>query len=105
MGGDRDGNPNVTHKITQEVLWLSRWQAADLYLRDIENLRWELSIQHCSDELAQELRRRGVAVIMATGYGHIASDRDLVVVSKPYDENMIAAAFRSVMKGQCLDSE
>jgi DNA-binding response OmpR family regulator len=58
-----------------------------------------------SDELAQELRRRGVAVIMATGYGHIASDRDLVVVSKPYDENMIAAAFRSVMKGQCLDSE
>lgn len=55
MGGDRDGNPNVTHKITQEVLWLSRWQAADLYLRDIENLRWELSIQHCSDELAQAL--------------------------------------------------
>ncbi|MEC8566712.1 MAG: phosphoenolpyruvate carboxylase, partial [Pseudomonadota bacterium] len=55
MGGDRDGNPNVTHKITQEVLWLSRWQAADLYLRDIENLRWELSIQHCSEELAQAL--------------------------------------------------
>ncbi|MFK4048913.1 phosphoenolpyruvate carboxylase [Acinetobacter venetianus] len=55
MGGDRDGNPNVTHKITQEVLWLSRWQAADLYLRDIENLRWELSIQHCSDELAEAL--------------------------------------------------
>ena len=42
MGGDRDGNPNVTHQVTQEVLWLSRWQAADLYLRDIENLRWEL---------------------------------------------------------------
>ncbi len=44
MGGDRDGNPNVTHQVTQEVLWLSRWQAADFYLRDIENLRWELSI-------------------------------------------------------------
>ena len=51
MGGDRDGNPNVTHAVTQEVLWLSRWQAADLYLRDIENLRWELSIQTCSEEL------------------------------------------------------
>ncbi|MCH7335609.1 phosphoenolpyruvate carboxylase [Acinetobacter sp. NIPH 2699] len=55
MGGDRDGNPNVTYQVTQEVLWLSRWQAADLYLRDIENLRWELSIQNCSAELSQAL--------------------------------------------------
>ena len=51
MGGDRDGNPNVTHAITQEVLWLSRWKAADLYLRDIEDLRWELSVQRISNEL------------------------------------------------------
>lgn len=55
MGGDRDGNPNVTHHVTQEVLWLSRWKAADLYLRDIEDLRWELSIQQCSEELQQSL--------------------------------------------------
>ena len=55
MGGDRDGNPNVKHHITQEVLWLSRWKAADLYLRDIEDLRWELSLQNCSDELKQAL--------------------------------------------------
>ena len=55
MGGGRDGNPKVTHHITQEVLWLSRWKAADLYLRDIEDLRWELSIQQCSEELQQAL--------------------------------------------------
>mgnify|MGYP002733044577 CR=1 FL=1 len=55
MGGDRDGNPNVTHEVTQEVLWLSRWQAADFYLRDIEDLRWELSLQTCSEELTQAL--------------------------------------------------
>ncbi|WOE30873.1 MULTISPECIES: phosphoenolpyruvate carboxylase [unclassified Acinetobacter] len=55
MGGDRDGNPNVTHQVTQEVLWLSRWKAADLYLRDIEALRWELSISQCSAELQQTL--------------------------------------------------
>lgn len=55
MGGDRDGNPNVTHNVTQEVLWLSRWKAADLYLRDIENLRWELSIQQCSTEISKAL--------------------------------------------------
>ncbi len=51
MGGDRDGNPNVTARITQEVLWLSRWMAADLYLRDINQLRWELSMQEASDAL------------------------------------------------------
>lgn len=57
MGGDRDGNPNVTHQVTQEVLWLSRWKAADLYLRDIEDLRWELSVQTCSKELQEALGR------------------------------------------------
>ncbi|WP_010113489.1 phosphoenolpyruvate carboxylase [Acinetobacter sp. P8-3-8] len=55
MGGDRDGNPNVTHSITQEVLWLSRWKATDLYVHDIEDLRWELSIEACSNELVQAL--------------------------------------------------
>ncbi len=56
MGGDRDGNPNVTHNVTQEVLWLSRWKAAELYLRDIENLRWEFSIQQCSPEIGRCFR-------------------------------------------------
>ncbi|MCF9047008.1 phosphoenolpyruvate carboxylase [Acinetobacter nectaris] len=55
MGGDRDGNPNVTHKVTQQVLWFSRWQATDLYLRDLESLRWELSIQECTPELREAL--------------------------------------------------
>ena len=55
MGGDRDGNPNVTHKITEEVLLLSRWKAADLFLKDIADLRWELSMQRCTPELAQEV--------------------------------------------------
>ena len=56
MDGRRPGrNPNVTHQVTQEVLWLSRWQAADLYVRDIEALRWELSIQNCSEEMSEAL--------------------------------------------------
>ncbi len=48
MGGDRDGNPNVTHRVTREVLLLSRWQAADLYWRDIDALRSALSMQDAS---------------------------------------------------------
>ncbi|NNN45703.1 MULTISPECIES: phosphoenolpyruvate carboxylase [unclassified Vibrio] len=51
MGGDRDGNPYVTHTITREVLLLSRWKAADLYLADINELISELSMVKCNDAL------------------------------------------------------
>ncbi len=51
MGGDRDGNPNVTAAVTSEVLLLSRWQAVDLYLNDINQLVEELSMTRCSPAL------------------------------------------------------
>lgn len=53
MGGDRDGNPNVTATVTAEVLLLARWQAADLYLRDIEDLLEELSVTRCDERLRE----------------------------------------------------
>ncbi|WP_445355186.1 phosphoenolpyruvate carboxylase [Microbulbifer sp. EKSA008] len=53
MGGDRDGNPNVTASVTREVLHLARWMAADLYLRDVENLLADLSMHRASEELLQ----------------------------------------------------
>lgn len=58
MGGDRDGNPNVTAEVSREVLLLARAMAADLYLRDIEALITALSMQTASDEL---LRQSGTA--------------------------------------------
>ncbi len=51
MGGDRDGNPNVTPAVTEEVVLLSRWMAADLFHREVETLRAELSIGAADDEL------------------------------------------------------
>ncbi|QGZ30362.1 phosphoenolpyruvate carboxylase [Stutzerimonas stutzeri] len=51
MGGDRDGNPNVTAKVTREVLLLARWVAADLFLHDVDGLITALSMQTASDEL------------------------------------------------------
>ena len=51
MGGDRDGNPNVTAKVTQHVLLLARWMAADLLGRDLEILHANLSMHDCSDQV------------------------------------------------------
>lgn len=53
MGGDRDGNPNVTAKVTHHVACLSRWMAADLYIHEIDALRFELSMGRASPELVQ----------------------------------------------------
>lgn len=51
MGGDRDGNPNVTATVTREVLLLSRWQAVELYLGDVSRLLEELSMTRSSERL------------------------------------------------------
>lgn len=50
MGGDRDGNPNVTSKTTTEVLLDSRIRATRLFLSDIEILVKELSMKECTAE-------------------------------------------------------
>ncbi|HZP47237.1 MAG TPA: phosphoenolpyruvate carboxylase [Vicinamibacterales bacterium] len=56
MGGDRDGNPNVTPDVTREAVRLARWQAADLYLREVNRLRDELSLADASPELKERVR-------------------------------------------------
>lgn len=55
MGGDRDGNPNVTPQVTAAVCLLARRTAASLFLRDIEALHEELSMATASAELQAEV--------------------------------------------------
>jgi phosphoenolpyruvate carboxylase len=44
MGGDRDGNPFVTHDITKRIVYLSQMRACKLYLNEINQLVWDLSM-------------------------------------------------------------
>lgn len=87
LGAEVVGPANSLH----EAWLLFESESFDCAMLD-RNLNGEFS-----DEIAREMRRRGVAVILATGYGSIATDPNLVVVSKPYNEMMIAAAFHTAL--------
>ena len=54
MGGDRDGNPNVTAEVTKEVILLSRWEAAKLYEKSLTKLIRSYSMGKCSKKIKQE---------------------------------------------------
>ncbi len=67
MGGDRDGNPNVTATVTREVLMLARWMAADLFLRDVESLQSQLSMVRATPDfeaLAGEATREPYRAVL-----------------------------------------
>jgi len=50
MGGDRDGNPNVTAVVTREVVAAQRRKGAAMYLELLDSLRLELSVRDATDE-------------------------------------------------------
>ncbi len=94
MGGDRDGNPRVTARITQEVLWLSRWMAADLYYRDIDQLRAELSMHQASAALIERVGpvREPYRVILGQVRDRLRATLDWLKAQldgKPYDDERI----------------
>lgn len=53
MGGDRDGNPNVTARVTREVCLAGRWMAATLYEKEIQTLINTLSMTRCDQALRE----------------------------------------------------
>jgi phosphoenolpyruvate carboxylase len=58
IGGDRDGNPAVTAAVTRLAAVVPRWMAADLYLREIQALRLDLSMNAATPAL---IERAGTA--------------------------------------------
>ncbi len=53
MGGDRDGNPNVTAKVTREAVFLCRWTAAKLLHDEVDALCQELSMNTATKALRE----------------------------------------------------
>jgi phosphoenolpyruvate carboxylase len=55
MGGDRDGNPFVTARVTEQVLLLARKRAAKLFAQDVDRLQVEQSMSDCDETLRAEV--------------------------------------------------
>ena len=53
IGGDRDGNPFVTPEVTRHACLMARWTALSLYAKEIEQLRFELSMSVATDRLKE----------------------------------------------------
>jgi phosphoenolpyruvate carboxylase len=81
IGGDRDGNPSITPEVTRQATWLARWQAADLYLKDVIALRNELSLSasHASEELRAKAgdAREPYRAVLAEVRDRLRATRDL----------------------------
>ncbi len=81
IGGDRDGNPSITPEVTRQATWLARWQAADLYLKEVVALRRELSLSasHASGELLERVgtAREPYRTLLAEVRDRLAATRDL----------------------------
>ena len=56
MGGDRDGNPNVTHEVTAETLTLHRGLAVENHRRAVQDLSRRLSLSDTHTPLPDSLR-------------------------------------------------
>lgn len=94
MGGDRDGNPNVTAKVTSNVLMLGRWMAADLYLRDLGDLVNDLSMEECNPSL------RAVVGKVKEPYRHLLHDlRQRLRDTQQYTQDQLKGNYDNHNKG------
>ena len=67
IGGDRDGNPNVTAPVTEEAVRLCRWTAAKLLHDEVDECCQELSMGHASSARAAAETQVGLVGEQALG--------------------------------------
>ena len=73
IGGDRDGNPNVTHQETQRAITLMRTEALRLIDRDLVHLLGELSVSNRVVDTPNALKH----AIEGSGSIDVAQDADV----------------------------
>ena len=90
IGGDRDGNPHVTPRVTREACLLSRWAAADLYLQELDTLRDELSLESAIPELRAQVgdAREPYRELLRTVRSRMLATRQWVEASLRSDEDI-----------------
>ncbi len=82
VGGDRDGNPNVTPQTTVEVLAHQRTRALRILIAEIEALSSELSVSEAVAGVSNELAKR--LAEDAERFPHAVSRRLPVNEGEPY---------------------
>jgi phosphoenolpyruvate carboxylase len=109
IGGDRDGNPNVTAAVTRETLRRHRRTALELHLAELRELREELSISDRAARptdvlLAEQRRLEANRATPPTEHGHEPYRRLLgEVVAKL--ERLLADAGEDVPDGTTEERE
>ena len=104
VGGDRDGNPNVTAEITRAALRLNRQTAIDLYLDELRLLWHDLSISShfnpVPDELIQSLKEDSNSGLLIEDEIHLFSN-------EPYriKVSYMMARLRKMRDGATLTAE
>ena len=78
IGGDRDGNPYVTPEVTRVACLSARWRATELYLREIDALRLDLSVIEATPELRAraEGAREPYRAVLRTVRRRLVATRD-----------------------------
>ncbi len=104
MGGDRDGNPNVTSEVTKEVILLSRWEAAKLYEKELTKLIRSLSIAKCSKKILKKTGKtfEPYRVFLRPLRKKIRSTYTLIeqhlVNKKPLDKSKLLSSREEILK-------
>jgi len=57
IGGDRDGNPNVTPECTRDALKIARETILDFYINKVEDLIWRLTSSTLQSTVSTELSK------------------------------------------------
>ncbi|MEW5318243.1 MAG: hypothetical protein WDW38_009481 [Sanguina aurantia] len=74
MGGDRDGNPNVTSDTTRDVVIIARLEAVNCYFKGVEALMFDLSMWRCTQELKDYANELAAEVLLRDS-GLVAEER------------------------------